>query len=103
MNMSSNKILSSLCYFSVFFAPFIFPIAIWILSSGETSNNAKRALLYHFLPIVFLGLSTIIFGIYNNNNYSDMMFILGIIFVIAAAFYVIKNLYLGIKVLIAEK
>ncbi|EGQ2821538.1 TPA: DUF4870 domain-containing protein, partial [Staphylococcus pseudintermedius] len=55
MNKSSNKILSSFCYFSVFFAPFIFPIVVWALSNGDTSRNAKRALLYHILPMISLG------------------------------------------------
>ena len=102
MNKSSNKILSSFCYFSVFFAPFIFPIVVWALSNGDTSRNAKRALLYHILPMIFLGLSTVLFGIYNNHH-SSVMFILAIIFIIAVPFYMIKNLYLGIKVLISEK
>ncbi|POF45041.1 hypothetical protein [Staphylococcus pseudintermedius] len=73
MNKSSNKILSSFCYFSVFFAPFIFPIVVWALSNGDTSRNAKRALLYHILPMISLGLSTVLFSIYNNNHSSDLI------------------------------
>ncbi|WP_390579893.1 hypothetical protein, partial [Staphylococcus pseudintermedius] len=72
------------------------------LSNGDTSRNAKRALLYHILPMISLGLSTVLFSIYNNNH-SSVMFILAIIFIIAVPFYMLKNLYLGIKVLISEK
>ncbi|NQD52466.1 DUF4870 domain-containing protein, partial [Bacillus altitudinis] len=33
--MRENKILSSLCYFSIFFAPFLFPIIVYFLGKDE--------------------------------------------------------------------
>ncbi|PTF03969.1 hypothetical protein BUY45_06175 [Staphylococcus devriesei] len=103
MNLSSNKILSSLCYFSVFFAPFLFPIVIWIISSEYTAHNAKKALAYHALPYICLILAIIIFGTNNtisNSLMFNIMFFIAIILILASIFYVIKNIYMGIKVLL---
>ena len=54
MSKSANNVLSSFCYFSVFFMPFLFPLIVWILASGDTSKHAGKALLYHILPIFFM-------------------------------------------------
>lgn len=51
--MDGNRLLSSLCYFSIFFAGFIFPIIVYFISdSNEVKAHAKRALLSHLLPLI---------------------------------------------------
>ncbi|WP_110112500.1 DUF4870 domain-containing protein [Bacillus sp. CGMCC 1.16541] len=55
--MEPNKIIASLCYFSVFFAPFLVPIVIYFITDErEVKNHAKAALWSHVLPIVLIPL-----------------------------------------------
>lgn len=50
--METNKILSALCYFSVLFAGFIFPLVVFLaIDNPATKNHAKKALISHLLPI----------------------------------------------------
>ncbi|TDL78890.1 DUF4870 domain-containing protein [Peribacillus frigoritolerans] len=51
--MKTDKLLSSLCYFSIFFAPFLFPIIVYFISDDlEVKQHAKKSLLSHIIPIV---------------------------------------------------
>lgn len=100
MSKSANNVLSSLCYFSVFFVPFLFPLIVWILASGDTSRHARKALLYHILPIVFIIVSAVIFSAFSYSH-NNITFTVGFIIGLLAIYYVIKNLYLGIKLLFA--
>ncbi|MCM3598539.1 DUF4870 domain-containing protein [Metabacillus idriensis] len=51
--MKTDKLLSSLCYFSIFFAPFLFPIIVYFISDErEVKQHAKKSLLSHIIPIV---------------------------------------------------
>src|SRR5699024_1321770 len=61
--MTSDKFLSSLCYFSVFFAPFLFPIMVWILTKDEVRYHSGKALWTHIVPYICIasGLITIAF------------------------------------------
>ncbi|WP_240514898.1 DUF4870 domain-containing protein, partial [Bacillus cereus] len=45
-----NVILSSLCYFSIFFAPFFFPILLYLICEGEVKYHAKKAFWTHLIP-----------------------------------------------------
>lgn len=100
MSKSANNVLSSFCYFSVFFMPFLFPLIVWILASGDTSKHAGKALLYHILPIIFIIVSAVILSTISN-DYNNITFIVGIIIGLLAIYYMIKNLFLGIKLLLA--
>ncbi|GAC43323.1 DUF4870 domain-containing protein [Paenibacillus popilliae] len=55
--MNGNKLASALCYWSVLFAPILFPIIVWIVGAPDTKTHAKRALWTHILPTI-----TAIFG-----------------------------------------
>ncbi|KKO54312.1 DUF4870 domain-containing protein [Paenibacillus sp. DMB20] len=47
-----RQLLSSLSYFSIFFAPFILPILVWILSNDRyVEKHAKLALISHLFPV----------------------------------------------------
>ncbi|WP_409272205.1 DUF4870 domain-containing protein [Neobacillus sp. SCS-31] len=51
--MDTRKILSGLCYFSIFFAPFLFPIVVYfVVDDSITKEHAKKALLSHLIPFV---------------------------------------------------
>lgn len=51
--MKTDKLLSSLCYFSIFFAPFLFPIIVYFISDErEVKQHAKKSLLSHIIPII---------------------------------------------------
>jgi hypothetical protein len=101
--LGNNKVISSLCYFSVFFAGFIFPIAVYfIVNDPEVKKHAKSAFLSHLIPLltipvlIFLGVSAGISG-------SDVMMILMFIGIalsgILNLIVVIWNVVKGIKVL----
>ncbi|GGG32084.1 membrane protein [Lysinibacillus alkalisoli] len=52
--MENNRVLSALNYFSLFFAPFLFPVIVWILvKDTDVRYHAKRALLSHLIPFLF--------------------------------------------------
>lgn len=103
----AEKLLSSVCYFSVFFAPFIFPIIIWILSDKPTSTHAKNSLVYHIYPYIFGIISFLLAIIANgetifnvNSTATVVINIFAIAFVLLAIYYVLYNIYAGIKVLL---
>lgn len=100
MGKSESNVLASFCYFSVFFMPFLFPLIVWILASGNTARHARKALLYHILPIIFIIVSAVILSTISN-DYNNITFIVGIIIGLLAIYYMIKNLFLGIKLLLA--
>jgi glycopeptide antibiotics resistance protein len=50
---NNYKLISALCYFSIFFAGFILPIAVYfIVDNREVKDHAKRALLSHLIPLI---------------------------------------------------
>lgn len=50
--MNGNKLLSAFSYWSVLFAPILFPIMVWIVGEPDTKSHAKRALWTHILPTI---------------------------------------------------
>ncbi|WP_409290342.1 DUF4870 domain-containing protein [Peribacillus sp. SCS-37] len=100
--MNVSKLLSSLSYFSVFFAPFLLPIVIYFVSDDLfVRDNAKKALLSHLIP--FVGVVFIIAGLAGDLfGFSGLpfFFILGLAFYAFLCFImVIWNIVKGIKVL----
>ncbi|MEH6939148.1 DUF4870 domain-containing protein [Bacillus sp. JJ664] len=101
--METNKILSSLCYFSVFFAPFLLPIIVYFVSKDAfVKTHAKRSLFSHFLPfitfVIFFVLSFLSF--YSiESTYGWVIFAFVIVFIINFVVF-IWNIIQGIKVLV---
>ncbi|WP_270180095.1 DUF4870 domain-containing protein [Alkalihalobacillus sp. CinArs1] len=95
--MSVEKVMSSLCYFSVFFAPFLFPIIVFfVMKDEEVTYHAKRAVLSHLLPfasviIVFIA----IFGL----DIGVVVFLGFIVFGLLNVIVFIWNIVKGIQVL----
>lgn len=52
--MENERVLASLSYFSIFFAPFLFPIILYFIVKDEfVKQHALRALLSHMVPVIF--------------------------------------------------
>jgi hypothetical protein len=55
IDMTNHKLLAALCYFSVFFAPFLLPGVIYFVTDDrEVKHHAKRSLVSHLVPVVLL-------------------------------------------------
>ncbi|WP_251554935.1 DUF4870 domain-containing protein [Neobacillus muris] len=104
--MDTRKILSSLCYFSIFFAGFIFPLVVWLASGDDiTKHHAKKSLLSHLIPLFCVPVIVLIFifefvGLGNEIPVFSMisMAVLAIVSLVV----VIWNIVKGVKVLISE-
>ncbi|MTH53767.1 hypothetical protein GKZ89_10155 [Bacillus mangrovi] len=60
--MHSDRIISSLCYFSVLFAPFLLPIVVYFVTEDyETKRHAKASLLSHLVPVISIFLYFFVF------------------------------------------
>lgn len=103
--MDTNKVLSSLSYFSLFFAPILFPIIVFFLTKDETRNHAKNAFISHILPTVVLiagGIAIAVFGL-NGWEHAPFGFIVLIgVFALLSFVLFIYNIVQGIKVLIED-
>jgi hypothetical protein len=103
--MDSRKVLSGLCYFSIFFAGFIFPLIVLLASGDEiTKMHAKRSLLSHLIPLILLPF--LIFAIVNDAAKGTQMPVFSIIsagvMIFVSFVVVIWNIVKGVKVFIAE-
>lgn len=95
--MKDYRIISSLCYFSIFFAGFIFPLAVYfIVQDDEVKYHAKKALISHILP--FITFIAFIISIITMSLFS-MVTIL-ILIIIIDIVIVIWNIIQGIKIFI---
>jgi len=102
--MNTNKLLSALNYFSIFFAGIIFPIVVYFVSENKkVKTHAKRALISHL--IVFIPIPFIIFGIFQGvGDTMSMFFIVSILaFFVLNLIVVIWNLVKGIKIIATEE
>jgi hypothetical protein len=104
----TNKLLASLNYFSVFFAPFLLPIAIYfIVDQRDIKDHAKKAVISHIIPFISL-VGVIIFLFFSagaNPSQEGMLFatLFGFLFVgLINIIVVIWNIVKGIKILIKE-
>lgn len=59
----NKKLVSSLCYFSVFIFPLLLPFVIYlVIDDNDVKNHAKRALISHLIPVILLIAGIIIFS-----------------------------------------
>ncbi|MCA0986831.1 DUF4870 domain-containing protein [Guptibacillus algicola] len=95
--MSVEKVMSSLCYFSVFFAPFLFPIIVFfVMRDEEVTYHAKRAVLSHLLPFASVIIAFIaVFGL----DIGVVVFLGFIVFGLLNVIVFIWNIVKGIQVL----
>ncbi|PFO02680.1 hypothetical protein COJ85_15985 [Bacillus sp. AFS076308] len=104
--METRKVLSSLCYFSIFFAGFIFPLAVYLATGDEgTKRHAKKSLLSHLIPLILTPL-LVLAVFYDFTSQQDAIPVFTVISIIALSLLwlavVIWNIVKGVKVLTAE-
>ncbi|MDM5330307.1 DUF4870 domain-containing protein [Neobacillus sp. CF12] len=105
--MDTRKVLSGLCYFSIFFAGILFPLVVMFASGDEvTKSHAKKAFLSHLIPLIPVPL--LIFALFNDinaiNNEAIPVFTLvtaGIL-VLVSLIVTIWNVIKGVKALMTE-
>lgn len=99
--MRENKILSSLCYFSIFFAPFLFPIIVYFLGQDDVKYHAKKSLWTHLIPYLIFGIGIIGSGLLGMKDISHagpfLLATYAVTFIVAIYFF-IWNIVKGIKV-----
>ncbi|MBF2600233.1 DUF4870 domain-containing protein [Listeria seeligeri] len=109
--MNDHRILNALSYFSIFFAPIIIPVLIWIFAkTDEVTHHAKIALLTHIIPTIagivcfssFFITSFTQSGILTNLT---LMVTAGLFFItiIATAGLFIFNIVRGIQMLLTKQ
>jgi hypothetical protein len=105
--MDTRKVLSGLCYFSIFFAGILFPLVVMLASGDDvTKGHAKKAFLSHLIPLIPVPL--LIFAIFSDlnaiNNDAIPVFTLvsaGILILISLI-VTIWNVIKGVKALMME-
>jgi len=100
--MKTDKLLSSLCYFSVIFAPFLFPVIVFFLSSGEVRSHAGKSLWVHIAPYlsVFIGVGI---GVWiSREGHSTIAIIIIVIGGLIGLYYLVLNFVRGIRILIKD-
>lgn len=108
---SRNKnIASSISYLSVFFAPVLLPIVMWIIADKPVSIHARKALFNHILTWVCftlaplaLMLSASVMGNASTNTESSIVFgswTIAVVLVVVGVYLFIKNIIRGIKLLL---
>ncbi|RKD73589.1 hypothetical protein ATL39_1891 [Sinobaca qinghaiensis] len=101
--MSSDRIISAVSYISIFFAPVLLPLIVWIVGNEFVSKHAKRAFVSHVLPwLFFLGAMVpfwIVGGNFQSENISIIFISLISLFMISLLVVVILNIIWMIIVL----
>lgn len=97
--MNAEKILSSLCYFSVFFAPFLFPIIMYIFATGSVRYHAGKSLWTHLVPYLAAIIGFTVGTILMYSDYRTIGLLVIVVFALVGVYYLILNLVRGIRVL----
>lgn len=110
--MENNKILSSLSYFSILFAPFILPIIVFFVSQDkDVKYHAKRSVISHLIPVIlmiiaFIGMITSMFTFSATSAYDDSSFLFAaapaifmLVYFIIYVIVLVWNIIQGVKVL----
>jgi hypothetical protein len=106
MKMETNKVLSALCYFSIFFAGFLFPLIVYFVSDNPyVKKDAKAAFLSHLLPVVAVPLVIaglfLDMGVFASGAGLPIFTVIMIgLAILLSVVVVIWNVYKGIKVLL---
>lgn len=97
--MKDYRLISSLSYFSIFFAAFIFPLAVYfIVQDEEVKYHAKRALFSHLIPLLTI---LILLASIFTFSYSPVNMVIFVIVVAIINFAIlIWNIVQGIKIFI---
>src|SRR5699024_1332365 len=99
--ISNRRLLSSLNYFSIFFAPFLFPFIKILVGEKYIKEHGQKAFLSHSIPVI---LYFIMMSVFSLSSYLDqpnsILVILGVtILAIISVSVVIWNVIQGVKVI----
>lgn len=100
--MKGNNILSSLCYFSIFFAPFLFPLIVYFMASKEVKVHAKKSLWLHLFPYIILVVGLAGSGWRGISGWDQIgigFAVTYVIFIITGVYFFFWNIVKGIKIL----
>lgn len=104
-----GRVLAAISYFSIFFAPLILPLIVWIFAHKPASSHAMKALIYHIITLICPfalmisgGLSLSTMQDATSNWVTVTAIIITIILIILTIWYTIKNVYRGVKVLVSK-
>lgn len=112
--MTNKKILSALCYFSVFFFPLLIPFVIYLTSEDtDVKFHATRSFVSHMVPVALLIIGLVIFSFSMFNTQQRMTAIMHQQFdfwafapflftLVYSSFFVVIlvwNIFQGVKVL----
>lgn len=62
--MTNKKLLSAICYFSVFFFPLLIPFVVYLASEDtDVKFHATRSFVSHIIPVALLVIGTILFSL----------------------------------------
>ncbi|WP_341300471.1 DUF4870 domain-containing protein [Lysinibacillus sp. FSL H8-0500] len=91
--MENPKILSAFSYLSIFFAPFIVPLIVYLVAKDhDVKSHAIRALISHLIPVLFgiLFFIVFIFSTFSLDPASGNTFL--IIWLVSFAIYTIVSI-----------
>ena len=115
--LDNNRVLSALCYFSIFFAGFILPLIVYFAANDqEVKRHAKRAFISHLLLLIPTIIGVILFialiaaspfsyemSMMDESSSSAFLVIAWLVFIIVEVVLslgvVIWNIIQGVKVL----
>lgn len=103
--MQDNRILSAISYLSIFFAPFIVPVIVYIVTKDSTVKyHSKKALLSHLVPVlsfIVMFIALITTGYSNNEQlfFGTFIIFIAITFVLNIAI-IIYNVVKAVKLYI---
>lgn len=98
--MDTRAIIASLCYFSVLFLPFLFPIVVYFVSEGELKGHAKASFISHIIPIVSF-IILFFFALAVQHMIAGLI-IAFVVFGIINIVVFVWNLVKGVKILLKE-
>ncbi|MDQ1000848.1 hypothetical protein QFZ28_001248 [Neobacillus niacini] len=105
--MDTRKVLSGLCYFSIFFAGILFPLVVMFASGDDvTKSHAKKAFLSHLIPLIPVPL--LLFAIFsdintvNNDGIPVFALVTAGIMILVSLIVTIWNVIKGVKALMME-
>ncbi|WP_429757649.1 hypothetical protein [Bacillus sp. S14(2024)] len=101
---STQRILASCCYFSIFVAPFLFPIVVYfVVPHDDVKFHAKRAFISHLLPFLCLFIAFLLVFVMNIREQSGAIVLAAmLLFGLMNLVIFIWNIVKGVQVLVNE-
>ncbi|WP_257009678.1 helix-turn-helix transcriptional regulator [Evansella halocellulosilytica] len=102
--VSNRRLLSSLNYFSIFFAPFLFPFITICVGETDIKGHGKKAFISHSIPVIMYVTLMMVFYLSSYLTGADqpnsLLVICGVtIFAVSSISVVIWNVVQGVKVI----